>query len=116
MGQAGDPRRCPAITLTSPGSRGRGSSASTAEKEGNDLASYLTVWSSHQGSSSFPVSDLNSQWKLEWAKDGEQWRIVGIVPLQIGQTTREAIEPHLSRSSGAESAEVILLPKESGRR
>lgn len=63
-----------------------------AEKEGNDLVSYLTVWSQHQGSSSFPVSDLNSQWKLEWAKDGEKWRIVGIVPLQIGQTGREAIE------------------------
>lgn len=64
----------------------------TAEKEGNDLVSYLTVWSQHQGSSSFPVSDLNSQWKLEWARDGEKWRIVGIVPLQIGQTGRETIE------------------------
>lgn len=61
-------------------------------KEGNTLFSYMTVWSQHSGTTSFPIADLNSQWKLEWIKEGDKWRVIEIVPLQIGQTSREAIE------------------------
>lgn len=69
-----------------------------AAKEGPDLASYFTVWSQHTGTERFPVNDMNSRWKLEWVKVGDQWLIRTIIPLQIGQTSREEIErQYLSR-------------------
>jgi len=61
-------------------------------KEGNALFSYMTVWSQHTGTTSLPITDLNSQWKLEWIEEGDKWLIIEIVPLQIGQVSREAIE------------------------
>ena len=63
-----------------------------AVKEGDGFVSFITVWSQHSGTSSFPVTDLTSQWKLEWARDKEKWVIVAIVPLQIGPISREEIE------------------------
>ena len=63
-----------------------------AVKDGDVFVSYITVWSQHSGASSFPMADLTSQWKLEWARDKEKWVIVAIVPLQIGPIAREDIE------------------------
>ena len=62
------------------------------EKDGQDLVSYLSVWSDHSGGEEFPISNLNSQWKLIWAREGKQWRLIEIIPLQIGDVPREQIQ------------------------
>ncbi len=68
--------------------------------EGRTLVTYLTIWSQHGGRSSFPANDMNSQWKLEWVNRAGDWRIVEIIPQQIGQVSREAIErTYLNRST-----------------
>ncbi len=64
----------------------------SVEKDGNDRAAALSVWSQHTGGNRFPVTDLNSTWKLLWVKRGKDWLILSITPIQIGQTMREDIE------------------------
>lgn len=62
------------------------------EKDGQDLVSYLNVWSDHTGGSELPVTNLTSQWKLIWVGKGSQWHLIEIIPLQIGNVAREEIE------------------------
>lgn len=62
------------------------------EKEGQDLVSYLSVWSDHSGGPELPVTNLTSQWKLIWAGKGKQWLLIEIIPLQIGNVQREQVE------------------------
>lgn len=62
------------------------------EKEGQDLVSYLGVWSDHTGGSELPMTNLTSQWKMIWTGKGKQWLLVEIIPLQIANVQREQIE------------------------
>jgi hypothetical protein len=66
------------------------------EREGDALVSYLAVWSDHAGGS-LPVGSLNSRWKLQWQRQGRQWLLREIIPLQIGQAQRDAIEQRYLR-------------------
>ena len=66
------------------------------EPVGTRLVSYLAVWSDHQGGQ-LPVNTLNSQWKLQWVRDGDHWLIREIIPLLIGQVQREQLEEEYFR-------------------
>ena len=52
-------------------------------KEGDQIASYLTVWSQHNGRNAL-YDSLSSRWKFEWRKSNDQWLLCNIIPLQIG--------------------------------
>lgn len=61
------------------------------EQEGTNLVSYLGVWSQHEGGKMI-MTDLNSQWRLDWRLNGDHWQLEQITPIQIGQVQRDQIE------------------------
>jgi hypothetical protein len=61
-------------------------------KDGPDLVSYLNVWSDHAGGPELPATNLTSQWKLVWAGQGKSWRLIEIVPLQIGTVQGDQVQ------------------------
>lgn len=70
-------------------------------EESRDLVSHLAVWSQHSGAPRFPVTNLNSTWKILWIKRADQWLIYAITPIQIGQTMGEDVQRrYLDRPAG----------------
>lgn len=66
------------------------------ESDGQDLVSYLSVWSDHTGGPELPTNFLTSQWQLIWADTGGQWQLIEIIPLQIANVPREQIQQRTS--------------------